>query len=269
MDSASQTFRDAADLLTRGESHRVWSLIVTIFGDMAQGNGDAISGAALARLVGLMGIRPEAMRVALHRLRKDGWIDSRREGRGSLHWLTPFGRRRSAEASPRIYERVRRLPGTWHLLLSGGADGTGRARLEAAVLTGDYLPIGTQALLGQGPLPGDLHGLLGAEVSSFQVPGWLRDQVCPAEVVALYNGFEADLCAVADILDRGPPLGALETAAMRLLCVHSWRRLLFRHPDLPDAFFPDTWPGAACRTRFCDLIERLPAPGLDRLEAPA
>lgn len=269
MDSASQTFRDAADLLTRGESHRVWSLIVTIFGDMAQGEGDSISGAVLARLMGLMGIRPEAMRVALHRLRKDGWIDSRREGRGSLHWLTPFGRRRSAEASPRIYDRVRHLPETWHLLLSGSADGNGRAQLDGALLSGDYLPIGAQAVLGQGALPDDLHGLFGAEFSRFHVPGWLRDQVCPAAVVDHYKAFEADLRAVAAILERGAPVNATETAAIRLLAVHSWRRLLFRHPDLPDAFFPVDWPGPVCRGLFCDLIKRLPKPGLDRLEAAA
>jgi len=269
MQGTSQTYRDAADLMTRGESHRVWSLIVTIFGDMAQGAGDAISGAALSRLVGMMGVRPEAMRVALHRLRKDGWIDSRREGRGSLHWLTPFGRAQSAEASPRIYDRVRSLSGPWHLLMSGGADGTGRVQLEGALLTGDYLPIGSQVVLGQGPLPNDLHGLFGAEVSRFQVPGWLRHQVCPAEIMALYSALEADLRAVAAILDRGPPLCALETAAIRLLAVHSWRRLLFRHPDLPDAFFPEGWRGPDCRILFCDLVARLPAPGLDRVEAAA
>lgn len=267
MQGTSQTYRDAAELLTRGESHRVWSLIVTIFGDMAQGEGDAISGAALSRLVGMMGVRPEAMRVALHRLRKDGWIDSRREGRGSLHRLTPFGRAQSAEASPRIYDRVRSLPDAWHLLMSGSADGTGRAQLEGALLTGDYLPIGAQVALGQGALPEDVPGLFGAEVSGFRVPVWLRRQVCPAEIMALYSGFEDNLRAVTTILDRGPPLGALETAVIRLLAVHSWRRLLFRHPDLPDAFFPEDWRGPVCRMLFCDLIARLPAPGLDRVEA--
>lgn len=269
MGTESQTFTKAAAVLMRGESHRVWSLIVTIFGDLARGEGDAISGAALSRLVGLMGVKPEAMRVALHRLRKEGWIESRREGRGSLHMLTPFGRRQSAEASPRIYDRKRRFPEVWHVLIAGSGDQTGRAQLEGFLLTGDYLPVGAQVLLAPGPLPGDLQGVLGLETSHWTVPRWLRDQVCPPEVMALYAAFEADLIRVGRILDQSPQPGELETAALRLLTVHSWRRLLFRHPDLPDVFFPDDWPGPRCRARVADLVARLPAPDLTRIEAAA
>ena len=266
MGTESQNSTEAAAVLTRGESHRVWSLIVTIFGDLARREGEGISGAALSKLVGLMGVKPEAMRVALFRLRKDGWIDSVREGRGSLHFLTRMGRRQSAEASPRIYEAERRFPDRWHLLASGSGEQTGRGQLESFLLTGDYLPVGTQVVIGPGPLPEDPKGLLGAETGHLSVPDWLRDQLCPPDLMAQYAGLESDFRMLLAKLECSAPLPPAETAALRLLVVHSWRRLLFRHPDLPDWFFPAGWPGPQCRQLFSALMARLPAPDLPALE---
>lgn len=266
MGTESRTFADAAAVLTGGESHRVWSLIVTIFGDLARREGEGISGAALSRLVGLMGVKPEAMRVALFRLRKDGWIDSIREGRGSLHFLTRMGRRQSAEASPRIYDSQRGFPVRWHILISGSGEQTGRSQLESYLLTGDYLPVGSQVVIGPGTLPDELNGLLGAETERLSVPDWLREQVCPADLMAQYDALERDFRAVLSRLNGTQPLTLVEAAALRLLIVHSWRRILFRHPDLPDWFFPDGWPGQRCRTLFSALVVMLPAPDLSALE---
>ena len=100
---AHDTFGACRDALTAGRPHRLWSLIITIFGDLAQAPGSRISGAALGEITELIGVKPEAMRVALHRLRKDGWLESEREGRASFHHLTQYGRTQCAEASPRIY----------------------------------------------------------------------------------------------------------------------------------------------------------------------
>ncbi len=267
MGTVSDTYRDAAEILTRGESHRVWSLIVTIFGDLAQGEGDRISGAALTRLVGLMGVKPEAMRVALHRLRKDGWIESLRAGRGSLHQLTRYGRAQSAEASPRIYDRERHYPDRWHLLIAGTGEATGRAQLDAVLLAGDYQAIGTQVAMGPGPMPVDLGGLMGVETDRWACPEWLRAQVCPGDLLAQYHALERDFDRLQGVLAAGEALSLAERAALRLLAVHCWRRLLFRHPDLPEGFFPTGWPGLRCRALFRALLDQLPPPPLDKLES--
>ncbi|MGI3186046.1 PaaX family transcriptional regulator C-terminal domain-containing protein [Nioella aestuarii] len=239
---------------------------MTIFGDLARREGEGISGAVLTRLVGLMGIKPEATRVALFRLRKDGWIDSVREGRGSLHCLTQLGRRQSAEASPRIYDAERQFPEYWHLLVSGSGEQTGRGQLDSLLLTGDYLPVGAQAVIGPGRLPDDLKGLLGVEADRFFIPGWLHDQICPPELMAQYLALENDLRAVLERLHNAPLVSVEEAAALRLLIVHSWRRLLFRHSDLPDWFFPEGWPGPTCRSQFRTLMDLLPVPELSSLE---
>jgi phenylacetic acid degradation operon negative regulatory protein len=263
---ASPTFHAAAAALTTGEGHRVWSLIVTIFGDLAQEQGDTISGPVLSRLTGLMGVKPQAMRVALHRLRKDGWIESAREGRASTHFLTAYGRAQSAAATPRIYGTGASDPGRWHVLISGGGDGRGAARLEAFLQSGDYLALGSQAILAPGPLPADHQGLIGAETGAMVPPEWLRAQICPQDVLAACERLHAAFEAVAQVLQTGGALPADECAALRALVVHSWRRVILRHPDLPQRFFPQGWLGAECRVQFASLMAALPTPGLGTLE---
>ena len=263
-ESASPTFRACAAALTGDQGHRVWSLIVTIFGDLAQGKGDAISGPLLSQLTGLMGVRPEAMRVALHRLRKDGWIESLREGRASTHFLTGYGRAQSAAASPRIYGTGVPSPDLWHLLIAG--DTVGAARLEAFLQSDDYIALGGQAALAPGPLPDDHGGLLGVETGAVAVPDWLRAQICPEPLMRAYSECLAAFENVLDCLDRSPPLTGAEAAALRGLVVHSWRRILLRHPDLPPAFFPEGWPGVAARERFSRIMAALPVPDLAVLE---
>ena len=54
---------------------RVWSVIITIFGDSVQPRGGTVAATTLARITGRMAIRPEALRVALHRLARDGWLE--------------------------------------------------------------------------------------------------------------------------------------------------------------------------------------------------
>ena len=84
--SRDQWFETSINLLSDPQNQRVWSVIISLFGDMAQRPNEKISGAALTRIITPMGIKPEAIRVALHRLRKDGWIESVRAGRAStLH----------------------------------------------------------------------------------------------------------------------------------------------------------------------------------------
>src|SRR6056297_3639725 len=82
---------------------RVWSVIITIFGDAVQPRGGTVSAEALGRITRLMEIRPEALRVALFRLARDGWIERRQEGRKSFYRLSPDGIARFGPATRRIY----------------------------------------------------------------------------------------------------------------------------------------------------------------------
>lgn len=258
-------FADCVAMLADPPNQRVWSIIVSVFGDLARRPGDSLSGGALTRIIGPIGIRPEAMRVALHRLRKDGWLQSARTGRESRHFLTDYGRDQSAAVSPRIYTRSPDLPETWHLLVAGG--GKGAAVLEQFMLADNYIGIAPNLALGEGPPPADCDGLLVFEARAESVPSWFRSSVVSEDLNAACADLLASLQQADGVMGTSPAATPLETATLRTLIVHRWRRVVLRHPDLPRHFYPETWTGPACRMAVFHLLDRLPKPDLAAIEA--
>ncbi|KUJ81035.1 PaaX family transcriptional regulator C-terminal domain-containing protein [Ruegeria profundi] len=264
-DAASDWFDTCVSHLTSEGSLRVWSVLVTIFGDLAQNKSDQISGSLITALTSLVGIKAEATRVALHRLRKEGWIESTRVGRASVHRLTEYGRNQSATAAPRIYAREASSPEIWHVLISSSSDSS-RKELADLLLTGDYVSLNPATAMASGPMPDDLEDLLGFETSAVSVPQWLQDLFGPEQLKHAYDEFWKTTCAIDESL---PPAGVddpMKRAMLRVLIVHNWRRIILRHPVLPADFLPTDWNGPACRESVSKLLERLPRPELAALE---
>lgn len=230
----------------------VWSLIVTVFGDLARAPGDRISGPLLSAVLDPIGIKPEASRVALHRLRKDGWIISERTGRTGLHQLTEFGRVQSTLASPQIYQ-MPDLETHWHLLITP----------NSAPCDASCIPVAPRVCLGNGPAPQDGDALVIAGDLE-NIPPWLQDQIETPDLVTGYTALQSALTQVHTRMTGRPD--PLQTAILRTLIVHHWRRLVLRHPALPDSFHSDKWRGPDCRTLTFDLLQALPRPSLDVLE---
>ncbi len=255
----------AIDLLLMGETPRVWSFVVSLFGDLAQGPGESLSGVVLTRLAAGAGVKPEAMRVALHRLKRDGWLVSARAGRLSHYRLSETGRAQSAAATPRIYATEGVPGGLWHVLVAG--DAAGAAVLTDLAAEGAYVQAGPMVLAGPGPAPDTGGVLLAVEGQATALPDWLRDLVCPPDLVAACARLTAALTAAEALLPG--ETGPLDRAILRGLAVHGWRRLLLRTPALPDAAFPDSWQGPAARAALARLLARLPRPDLAEVEAEA
>lgn len=268
---AARAVRSCVADLTGGEPPRVWSLIVSFLGDMAQGEGDEIGGAALSRICALAGIRAASMRVALHRLGRDGWIETRREGRGSYYFLSAHGRAESAAATPRIFADRPASPEAWRLLLAAPGDAEGAAALaEAKGRMEGALPAGPLALLApadcaQQEAPPQLLAMDGRVAPAV----WLRETVFPVELREAAARLADALAQVVARLAQTTGLTPLQVAALRTLVVHEWRRILLRHADLPPPFFPDGWRGETCRGRVREVLARLPRPSLRAIEDDA
>lgn len=257
-------FETCIQALSDPSNQRVWSVIVSLFGDMAQNPGAQLSGGALGRIIQPMGIRPEAIRVALHRLRKDGWIESARSGRTSVHYLTDFGRARSAEVSPRIYAAHIDIPDEWHLMIAD--DTGGMAALDALRESTDCHSLTRNVVLMAGSLPDRCDDLLGVRVSGASVPDWVRARLCPPDLSVACSSLlqAARNCAAEDPAAHSPTPDQIAT--LRTLIVHRWRRVVLRYPDLPSDFYPAGWVGPACRAQVFALLDTLPRPDLYQLE---
>lgn len=258
-------FENSIATLTYNRNQRVWSIIVTLFGDLARADGDRISGSLLSRITEPMAIKPEAVRVALHRLRNDGWITSEKSGRSSLYYLTESGLVQSQAASPRIYTRDVAYPDTWHLCIPEPLRKLQRDSQDTHMRRTGYVTAAPGVYLKSGPADGGIKNCLALSGALGPLPDWLKAAIATPEAQKAYEDLEQALDQFVSILNAAPPPTPLEVATLRTIIVHNWRRAVFSHADLPIEFFPKGWRGFACRQKVMDTLDRLGQPGLQIL----
>ncbi|MHA6264801.1 hypothetical protein ACXYMO_16510 [Arenibacterium sp. CAU 1754] len=219
---------------------RVWSLVITVFGDLIQHRGGRVSTARLGQLLGRVGVEQGTLRTALSRLGRDGWVTSERQGRTSLYRLSKQGIERFAPATTLIYAPPRTAPVTeWAMSVHLGANGA---------QTVDLRPAGDTAQVSDACVTGTLSTLSDAFRDAQFAPAHRDALSALRDDLAILNGLNLD----ADM----PPL---DIAAARLLLIHRWRRIVLRFPDvLPDlmpATSPLTNPRLAVARCYARLID--------------
>jgi len=186
---------------------RVWSLIVTIMGDLALPRGGRMPVAAMADILRPLGISESALRTALSRLTQDGWVMSARDGRVSLYRLTPKALKETEAASQTIYAPPLDQS-LWTL-------GLGPAPEGAAHLTSGWVfhgtPKGDGLTFAHSPLHGSGAGLL-------------------------EHDHQTALTQMAD--EIAACHSATDPLTARLLLIHRWRRLCLKYPEVPAQFDP-------------------------------
>ncbi len=251
--------REVIRSLAAYDSIKVWSWLTTIFGDMARAPGDELSGAVLGMLTEAVGIRPQAMRVAIHRLRKDGWIVARREGRGSHYCLTEPALAETIAASARIYAARAARPDRWHLLVTDPA---------VPVADDDALAISDHCAIAAGaPVPRGAE-VLAFDLSAGQIPNWAIRAAVPDDRAEMFHRLSDALRPVGVLAASGADLPVLTRTTLRLLALHHWRRAVLRCPPLVEALAGDAWIGGVCRRQAADIFERFPrVPAAEMMQA--
>jgi phenylacetic acid degradation operon negative regulatory protein len=80
------------------------SLLFTIFGVYVRPYGNEIWVGSLTRLLGEFGMTEQAVRAAISRMLKQGWLKSRKVGNRSYYSMSERGKSRLYEAASRIYK---------------------------------------------------------------------------------------------------------------------------------------------------------------------
>lgn len=214
---------------------RVLSLVVTIFGDAALPRGGEIAMTDLTAITGNIGVSPGALRTAMSRLAAEGWVEREKVGRNSLYRLSDQARRDSEWAAEIIYAADPVSHREWIVSIDQNAVDDGAAAISKSVR---ILPIDQRpAEVAKGRFV-----LLG---SPLHTPAWVKDAVSPPELHDQFRALKAAL-AGEDLFHKAAILPALDAMTARILIAHFWRRLILRHPFLPESFVPADWPGLAC-----------------------
>jgi phenylacetic acid degradation operon negative regulatory protein len=250
------------------------SALFDLYGDYLRSRGGRAPVAALVKLLAPLGIAAPAVRTAVSRMVRQGWLNPLRLAGGPGYLITPKAARRLDQAAARIYRTAKiGWDGRFDLIV-----------LQAPTARRERQRLGTSlAYLGYGTLDEQtwLATRTGEEVDGLLTEAGVRYERFAAAHAAGTPGAMAlvrrawDLGEIGEAYERfvaeQRPLLAAVTArsgdedayAARFRLVHAWRTFLFRDPQLPPALLPERWPGASAAAFFDRHAARL-RPAADR-----
>jgi phenylacetic acid degradation operon negative regulatory protein len=258
------------------EVARPSSFIFTLYGDMVlrlSGDGSLWIG-ALIRLMSSFGVSAPAVRQAVSRMARQGWLLARRARNRAFYTVTERGRRRIEELNPRIYGPVIEWDGRWRLLsyAIGEAHRKRREQLrkELAALGWAALSPTTwispsDTLVAAREAARVTRTLEGVNLFTSEYRGPLRDRELlercwnVAEIAAAYRSFieryEPRLRRERERND----LGDEEAFVERLWLVHDYRKFAYVDPGLPSELLPAHWPGTSAAALFREYYAAIDA----------
>ena len=256
--------------------------MVSLFGDAIAPHGGAIRLKNLIELLGPFDVNERSVRTSVFRLVKEDWLETIRNGRESSYRLTRTGLRRLEHAYEKVYRRpAAAWDGTWTFILIPNEHLAASRRLKlkqelewegVRQLTPQLFAhptIGAEAL-------NEIFDRSGVKGKAISFSGARTDQVgmCMIrelvngtwnlrEVAGAYKRFERDFGRLKSVLARGARLSGWEWLAIRVLLIHSFRRIVLHDPLLPNELLPDPWIGDDAY-RLAGEIYRISLPGSER-----
>jgi phenylacetic acid degradation operon negative regulatory protein len=245
------------------------SFIFTLYGDMVArlSEDGALWVGALITLMSSFDVSAPAVRQAVSRMARQGWLIARREGNRAFYSVTERGRRRIEELTPRIYGPIIEWDGRWRLLIYaiGEAHRKRREQLRkelsalgwAALSSSTWIsPSDTLVAAREAARATGTLEAVNLFASEYRGPLSDRELVerCwnVAEIASAYRAFIARYEPLLrrerernDLTDEG-------AFAERLWLVHDYRKFVYLDPGLPSELLPAHWPGTAAAALFRD-----------------
>ncbi|WP_051162462.1 PaaX family transcriptional regulator [Nocardia brevicatena] len=248
------------------------ALVFDLYGEYFRHTGGGAKLGTLTELMGLFGVEPATVRVAMTRLRRDGWFDSSKSGREVTYLLNDKSWRLLDDGRTRIFERhFGDWDRIWTQALVDEAD-AGRERHKRIVTAltwcgfGNYResvwfsPHDRREQLREMLDGGDLHvQFLQCTTTGLTADRLIADRCWDLrELDSDYQTFIERFRPKLARYRRG--LAGPEALVERMELVQDYRRYPFRDPDLPEVLLPAGWRGRAAHEVFTEAHELLRAP---------
>jgi phenylacetic acid degradation operon negative regulatory protein len=242
------------------------SLVFDLFGDYLRYRGGEVRLRHLVTLMGCFDVPEATVRVIATRLRKEGWLSSRREGRETVYALTESSWKLLDEGRDRIFNRLRGpWDGQWHMIIYSVPESERAAREQLRKKL---------AWFGFGPLSASVW--LSPHNRVDEVKQAFADE--PAVRLDTFRSRSGGVDADRDIASRAWELAELDrdyvellrdlrprltryrsgtlhgahALAERMRLVYEYRHFPFRDPDLPPELLPEGWQGRRAHDTFLE-----------------
>jgi phenylacetic acid degradation operon negative regulatory protein len=251
------------------------SWLFDLFGDYVEHRDRELWTGNIIALAAEFDLTERAIRSALLRLQRDGWIDVRRAGTRSYYGLTDGGR----ELIDRGRERIMRGPEhdwdeRWVVLMYTIPESRRdlRDRLRAELSWLGFGGLGSGLFVSPHDRQDELAAVARRHGLEQHITVFRAEHVWPGDNRALaarcwdlqainasYAAFQQTFRPYAD----GKRLTDRECLVVRFRLINGYRRFPFVDPGLPSDLLPEDWLGFAAADLFHTLHARL-APGANR-----
>ena len=228
--------------LSNLETIKTWSLIVTLFGDLGGEPKVVLPGKDIGAIMGHIGIKPEATRVALHRLKRDGWIETQRAGREVFYSLSERGKTETVAVYVDIYSQSVKYPEGWQLFFIEDNIDIPYLRLARNLVLLPKTKLETVAGIA-----------LSLETDT--PPVWFERLIISTKTLELAH-------RLLQLLERYNQIdnaqSDLEVSTLRLLFLHNWRKLALRESTWAHIWLKKDGPISHCHSGITALLSNLP-----------
>jgi phenylacetic acid degradation operon negative regulatory protein len=257
-----------------GDVAKARSLVFDLFGDYLRYRGGEARLRSLVSLMGCFDVPEPTVRVVVARLRKEGWLSSRREGRETVYALTDSAWALLDEGRERIFHRAQGpWDGQWHMVIYSVPESERglREQLRKKLAWFGFGPLSSSVWLS----PHDRVGLVkeafadepAARLDAFRsrTSGAAEDRGIAARSWDLH---ELDRAYVEFLATYRPRLASYRAGELqgadalveRMRLIHDYRRFPFRDPDLPPELLPEGWNGRVAHDVFIEAHGLLRGP---------
>ncbi len=247
------------------------SALFDLYGDHLRARGDRAPVASVVRLLAPLGIAAPAVRTAISRMVRQGWLEPVRLASGRGYAPTERARHRLDDAGARIYRtRDSTWDGAWDLLvLDPSAQRSARERVRSGLSFLGYARLSDSTWISPFASP-EVEALLATDQAGVtrlrahdDRPSELARRAWDLETLAA--SYARWRCMAESLLaDPDSQLSSIEQAseeerafAVRSVLVHEWRKFLFTDPGLPPELLPADWVGHQAAALFAREAARL------------